>query len=268
MRAHLLFSKRIGFFLAVGAIVLHSSPVRAQSSNACADCAPGPHFVDNCSHLNETAIAMSGAVVGIDLTLNGQADLNLVLRPCDGPAGLLVMDRHQPGSSSAWFPALSCSPGGHNCIMQVEMVSMCLTNGSVTLRAGQSQGQGASLSQTRGAIHEDAANPALARSFFEVFFEVDLGGGNYAYNQTPLLVEEMITCVPPAGIYRHVITAPIPLFSAPVGGVHVANLVTADHIVNVTVPALSQWGMVVMLLLVLSAGTVVVMRRRAGMCET
>ena len=71
-------------------------------------------------------------------------------------------------------------------------------------------------------------------------------------------------CVPPGpAIYALVTPGPIMLFSQPVGGVPVAQLVTGGH--AVAVPTVTEWGMAVMTLLVLSAATVVLMRRRRAL---
>jgi hypothetical protein len=84
----------------------------------------------------------------------------------------------------------------------------------------------------------DPDKDGWATSAFDVFFEVSGAGlTEPVYNTTPLQVQTEIDCVPPQGNYIHVITNPIPLYTA--GGVHVANLVTARHI---TYPDQFTWA--------------------------
>src|SRR5262249_51328396 len=83
----------------------------------------------------------------------------------------------------------------------------------------------------KGAIAEKTTDPTLADSFFDVFCEIDMGGGNRFYNQTPLRVTATIDCVPPNKIYFHPVNICIPLYTSPVPGqgIHVGNLVSARH---------------------------------------
>ena len=68
-------------------------------------------------------------------------------------------------------------------------------------------------------------------SFFDMFFEIHLGGGNYVYNHVPSPAQAKILCVPPDNLYTH-IPGCLPLFDRPLGvpgPLLVANLITLDH---------------------------------------
>ncbi len=230
----------------MGVLVLGTAPVRAADA-VCAQCGPGDHWTDTCAAGPDT-IADQSALIGIDLDLDCITDSTLTLRTCGTD---LVVNRG--------------APVGHN--IPTEMVDLCLTGGGgITMIAGAGLGQGGVLAATTGSIDE-TTDPAIATSTFDVFFEIDLGGGNFAYNQTPLVVSADITCVPPVATYIHP-TGCLPLFDAPTGGTLVANLVSARHIVNKkspdnpNIPTLSEWGVVVMTLVLLAAGTIVFGRIR------
>lgn len=90
--------------------------------------------------------------------------------------------------------------------------------------------------------------------------------GTLLYNQSPLQISAVIDCVPPqSAAYIHP-TGCLPLFDSPTDpkATHVANLVSGQHLVNsAEIPAVSQWGLIVMALLLLTAGTIVIRRLRA-----
>ena len=191
----------------------------------CDDCGPGEHWIDSCPGGNDNM--PSAAIIGLDLNFDCEVDLSLVLF---GPVSIW---RAPSSDVSVVFPDVAIADG-HRDVIDTEMVSLQLTNvaAGITLRAGVDMGVVGFLPPTRGVIVEQPGSKALADSFFEVFFEVDFGGGNYAYNHTPLKVEAEITCVPPVARYIHP-QGCIPLFDIPVGLAGtprlVANLVTADH---------------------------------------
>lgn len=213
---------------------------------ACEQCGPGSGWIDSCPGGIDT-ISDQAALVGIDLNLDCSTDTNMVLSSC----GDMVVNR-------------TAGSGG---VINTMMVDLCLSGQGVTLVAGAGNGQGGVLSATSGQIVEDPSDDKVGHSSFDVFFEIDLGGGNFVYNQTPLTVEADITCVPPVALYVHP-TGCVPLFDAPMGGTQVANLITAKHSVNKTapqnphIPTLSEWGVVVMVLLLIGAGTIVFGRMR------
>jgi hypothetical protein len=146
-------------------------------------------------------------------------------------------------------------------VIDTEILSMCLTGSGFTLRAGL--GQGGVISRSLGAVAEQPDNPTLAESFFDVFFEVQTPQGPL-YNQTPLRLASVINCVPPKAAYIHP-TGCLPLFTSPIPGqgAHVANLVSAQHNVNIPItPTLTEWGLIILVLLIVFSTWVVLRRRR------
>lgn len=188
----------------------------------CVDCGPGPHWIDLPLCPAGDDYMPSGALVGVDTNLDCVRDMNLVM------GGPVRVRRSAPRDDSANYPGTR-PVDGHFDVIDTEIIAMTLTGSGVTLVAGAGLGS-IPLAPTRGNFAEQPGNPNLADSFFDVFFEVDLGGGNRLYNQTPLLLESVIDCVPPHAIYAHP-TICIPLYTSPIAGqgVHVANLVTANH---------------------------------------
>jgi hypothetical protein len=196
------------------------------ATSRCGQCGPGPHWVDGCGAGTDTVIDNS-ALVTIDTNFDCLPDVTLSLSGC----GAMVVNKFGPADDSGFFPGLR-PVDGHLDVIDTEMKALCLAGGGATLSAGAGMGQGGILGPTLGAIAEHPGDPALADSFFDVFFEVDLGGGNLLYNQTPLRVEADITCVPPRATYRHP-PGCFPLYTSPIPGqgVHVANLINANHFV-------------------------------------
>ncbi len=189
-----------------------TTAARRGQGAACSLCSKGDHFVDTCLAGQDTVSDHRG-LVGIDYTLDCVVDTNLIMEPCDAPDDVLVIDRSDPVNH--WI--------------DTEIVSMCLKSGDVQLKAGL--GQGGIVSPSLGSIVEQFDDPARAYSFFDVFFEVDLGGGNFVYNHSAARIESKIDCIPPRARYIKP-TGCVALYTDPVGGVHVANLVTADHRAN------------------------------------
>jgi len=194
--------------------------------NPCAKCPPGEHWVDQCPGGMETM--PSGALAGIILGSDDCAaqPMDLVM------SGPITIRRTVAMEDSIHFPGVSMLPK-HLDVIDTEIVAMELTGGGVTLRAGAGfrQGphtaQGAGLAASLGVIVELAEprpDPVLADSFFDVFFEIELEGGGFAYNQQPLRVASVISCVPPVATYLNV-QACIPLYSSPTGGTFLGLLV-------------------------------------------
>ncbi|MEE9293718.1 MAG: nidogen-like domain-containing protein [Phycisphaerae bacterium] len=174
----------------------------------CQHCGPGPHWIDTCPAGHDRL--PSGAVVGVDRDGDCIVDMNLVM----------------------FGPAEVARGAGSPHSIPTEMVAMKLTGGGVVLRAGYGGGigPGAPLGPSLGSIIEDGGDPSLGDSSFDILFELDLGGGLFAYNQVPLSLTASIECVSPNRIYSHP-RGCFPLFDSPIPGVgrFVANLVTADH---------------------------------------
>jgi hypothetical protein len=202
----------------------------------------------------------SEARVGIDLNLDNFADIQLVL------TGAAMINRSGPLNASVNFPSVT-GPAGHAGpdVIDTEIISMTLVGDGATMKVGTASGTALAIQPTLGAIAEVASNPSLGDSFFDIFLELDLGGGQRVYNQVPHRFQAYIHCVPPLTIYFLQGTTPISLYSAPSGGTEVARLITARHSTygkGTTIPTVSVWGAAAMALLVLAAGTIVVMRRR------
>ncbi len=189
-----------------------------EADKPCEDCGPGPHWVDQCPGGADNM--PTGGVIGVDLDGDCQADVNAVL---NGPAHVI---RSFPLDDSLQFPGLR-PLDLHRDVLDTEIIAMQLTGGGVVLRAGGGMGQGG-LRRSLGAIAELPADPNLADSFFDVFFELDLGGGQFAYNLEPLTVRTRIDCVPPQAVYFHQVGC-VALYDSPFGGEKVANLVSAKH---------------------------------------
>ena len=225
------FKRIIGITVICTGLVLFMQTYTPAQDDPCSECGPGAHWVDTCNE-GQDQMASNSALVGIDINLDCSVDLNLILTPCAEPDNLLVIDRSDPLDDSTNFPGTR-DVDQHLDVIDTEIVEMCLTNGLVTLRAGK--GQGGVVEQSLGTIAEQSNDDTLAESFFDVFFEVDLGFGNLLYNQTALRVsvgQKLISCVPPQTTYLHP-TGCVPLYTSPtVGeGILVANLIDAQHIV-------------------------------------
>jgi len=212
---------------------------------ACESCPPGAHFVDGCMAAVDQ-MSNSDAMVSMDVTLDCVADMNAVQMPCMMPAGLLVVARGEPRDDSANFPGLR-PMDGHLDVVDTEVLSACLMGGGGVLRIGM--GQGGIIRPSMGAIAELPGNPAFAESFFDIFFEIDLGGGMFAYNQMPLRMTANIDCVPPSAVFMSEPGICLELFTSPAPGAgeHIGNLLTAEHGVNNGGPTPTEsvsWGRV------------------------
>jgi hypothetical protein len=199
---------------------LQLATIAGAQQEPCTECGLGPHWIDQCATGQDDM--PSGAVVGIDLNLDCVADVSMLL---SGPATVTHSD---PLDDSAQFPG-SSTIDGHLDVIDTEMVSMNLIGSGVTLVAGADLGQGGVLAPSLGAIIEQQADPAIAESFFDIFFEVEFGGGTYAYNHVALRVVSTIDCLPPNTNYIYPAGC-LPLFDSPVfgTGTHIANLITAN----------------------------------------
>ena len=260
--------------LACATVVLLTTVPGSAQGLPCTQCPEGPHWVDDCGVPagGEDNIANHGAVVGLDTDLDAEClpDQSFVLRPCQDTQ-LFVLRSAPMDVSLIWPSPIPIYGGGsaddHLDVIDTEIISACLTDGSVTMRigAGSETPPQPELLPTEGAIVEDPADNTLANSFFEAYFEIELADGTLLYNHLadPLHVHAVINCVEPQGRYFHPVDICIPLYTDPVAGAHVANLVEADHGVNEdTVPSVSHWGLIVMALALLTAGAIVLGRRR------
>ncbi len=203
------------------AVVLTSLTTNRASAQACG---PGNHWVDTCPAGTDN-MPDTGALVGIDIDLDCVEDLSLVLR---GPVDI---DRSSPLDDSTNFPGTR-PVDGHLDVIDTEIVSMTLTGGGVTLRVGvNTPGINPAVPNTFGAVAEQPADPALAESFFDVFFEVAGVPGGPVYNHTALRIDAAppIEFVPPDTVYLHPSPLCLPLYDDPVAGTLLYNLVEANH---------------------------------------
>jgi hypothetical protein len=175
--------------------------------------------------------------------------------------GLVAILRSAPLAASVNFPSVTGPPGHAGPdIIDTEIVAMSLSGGGAVLRAGTITTQ--PVTRSFGAIAEASGDNKLADSFFDVFFELDLGGGQFGYNQTALHVEDPhISCAPPAALFAGPSELSMSIFSQPSGGVEIARITLVNH--SLFIPTISEWGVAVMTLLILSAATVVLIRRRS-----
>ena len=141
---------------------------------------------------------------------------------------------------------------------------MSLTGSGVTIVAGAGQGQGGSLSASNGVIAESLTDPTQAESFFDCFFEAYING-QYVYNHVPIRIESVIDRFPP---YNQTFTFSgcVGAYSSPDSGqgLLLGNITGIDLTIMEPnpIPTVSEWGMLILGLLLLMAGTVAVIRRR------
>ena len=190
---------------------------------AAAQCGPGSHWVDGCP-AGVDNWGWTGALVGIDTDLDCWRDMNLVL------GGPVQVNRTASMDDSVNFPGTRLIDG-HLDVIDTEIVSMNLTGVGATLRAGAGTGVGPNgglLKASKGVIAELLTDDTRAQSHFEVYFELDMGGGIYLYNHDPLIITSIIDRVPPQERYIHPVVC-LFLYTDPVGGTHYNNFVTAWH---------------------------------------
>lgn len=147
-------------------------------------CGPGPHWVDKCPA--GTDGAPSTAVVTIEI-------------PCGGASQKVILRGPTKIERQAGVPH----------IIDTEIVSMVLTGGGgggITLRAGVNEGVS---TPTLGKI-EELANPALAKAFFDVYFEIDTPLGTL-HNRIPHHMEAIIDRVPPIRVWHFPIDGAPPI---------------------------------------------------------
>jgi len=280
------------YFNVVGVLLvcvgIGSFPKAVQATVACSACAPAANWVDSCQ-AGDDVLNLTWAQVGIDLNLDGVTEQRIML------SGPVTVRRAAP-------------VGTNPATIATEIISMNLTGGGVTLRAGtQTSGINPAVLATTGLVTEQTGDNTKADSSFNVFFQVDLGGGVVLYNHNALQVAATISCDPPSVTYAKVGTQAISLFTTPTAGTEQARVNTVYHStidqiptgaccrdnnrcdVGLTqaecqaisgfyegdgtttcrhaadgrcIPTLSAWGVAVMTLLVLTAATIVLIRRR------
>ena len=164
-------------------------------------CGPGPHWIDQCPG-GQDFFANAQATIGLDLladgNLDGLVDMTYVLT---GPA---TVSRSSSVDDSMSYPGTRFIDG-HLDVIDTQIASMVLTGGGVTMIAGADQGvgPGIGLPPTLGNIAEQNPDNSLGDSFFEVWFELDLGGGTYAYNTVPATLDAVLDRVPIDATYLY-----------------------------------------------------------------
>src|SRR5262249_9676492 len=157
-------------------------------SPPCSECGSGPHWIHNpnCPPGGKGSDTVSsGATVGIDFNGDCIADQVLTL------GGPVTIGKRGPADDSANFPGTR-PVDGHIDAIDTQISAMMLPGGGVTLRAGPYSGSAQPLQPSLGAVAEKPSNPNLADSFFDVFVEVDFGGGSRGYNTTPIRMAQTI----------------------------------------------------------------------------
>lgn len=190
--------------------------------NADPICGPGPHWIDTCAGGDDL---ITGTVGIHTIEIFGFGIITASL----SQQGDFIVSRSNPLDDSAQFPGLR-PVDGHLDVIDTEIVELTLSGGGITMTVGSPFNP--VLTPTLGAIVEDPGDPLLGDSFFDVFFELDLGGGFLVYNQTAVRMGSTIPSVPPdLGLFPYLGTdLPIALFDAPAGGNQVGRLLEATHI--------------------------------------
>lgn len=238
----------LGVFLAV--LLGFSGPAGAQCPPTCG---PGDHWIDTCE--SDTKILITRADLTLDIDLDNVGDLDITLI---GPTVVFWGD-----------PIDTPDPldPGHNNQLDSEMVSMNLVGDGFILNAGDGIGnnQNDGPLHSPGTIIEQPGNPALADNCFSVFFEILNTPFGRLHNNTGALMAATIDRMQPViGTTYPGANLPFPLFDD--NNVLVAQIVdNAAHTIQgceEEIPTVSEWGLIIMALLALTAGTIVFARRR------
>jgi hypothetical protein len=220
-------------------------------------CGPGPHWIDECSS-GGLDIMESGALVGVNFNL---ANCNLPAEVSISLSGPVTV--HRQGSQDIAVAIGPCPAivDGHMDVIPTEIISMNLTGSGFTLIVGHSAAP--ELQHSLGYVVEKPDDNTLGCSFFDVFFKIITPNGPL-YNQSPLKLEALIDQVPPVVTFSPSGDICIGLYTSPIygEGMLVANLVQAQHTVGPSIiPTLSQWGLIILSLVMLTLGVVYLKRR-------
>ena len=171
---------------------------------------PGDHWIDTLPA--GVDIMPAEAHLGIDTDLNGVPDFNVLL------TGPMQQNRSDPKDDSLTYPGTRALDG-HLDVIDTELVSMSLTGGGWTLRAGTGQGL---ATASYGNIAEQPGDAAWGDAFFDVFFEIDGTPSGTIHNKAALRIEAEVDRMPYAAIFDLVLAQPLPLYDT--NDEHVANL--------------------------------------------
>ncbi|HUU85149.1 MAG TPA: IPTL-CTERM sorting domain-containing protein [Phycisphaerae bacterium] len=246
-----------GLVVACALMALALAPAATASDPDCSKCSRelnGENWVETCAPgIDE--IGTSTIKVGVSTDLDCVAETFLEF------SGPFVVQRGTP-------------VGG---VIATEIVEMQLSadGGSLILRAGTTLAP--YLPPSVGQIVDNG--DGTARAYFEVYFQIEYGEGLFGYNKVPLIIRETVPleCLPPDRDFQPNPDAPyfdptcIPLWDTPGdGGVQIGNLTVGEEDLAPqhdayfrAIPTVSQWGLIVLGLLVLTAGAVIVHRRRS-----
>jgi len=193
------------FMMALGLAALLSMTISSPAFAVPAElCGPGQHWIETCPP-NATSAFPSIATIGIDINLDNITDITVLMW---GPTTIFIKG---PSDVSLLYPGLR-PLDTHLDVIDTEMVSLSLVGGGLTMVAGD--GTGNLLSNgplySPGAIAELPADPSLASSFFDVFFELQ-GPFGTLHNLTPLRFESEIGHLPPSSSNLYNSSGPISL---------------------------------------------------------
>lgn len=165
-------TKRLNLFYRIPGLV----SLLAVSAMAGAVCPPGSNWVATCgAGTYDVSAIFSNSLqleAGVAASLGLPATIPLV--QFTGDTTLIVSP-----------------PVGNTLAVDVHSIYATQIGGSAILRVGTGQG----LQPSGGTITEESGTPALADSFFDIFFEIDFG--NVAlHNTTPLHLTSVLTELP------------------------------------------------------------------------
>jgi len=153
---------------------------------------------------------------------------------------------------------------GHFDVLDAEIVAMDFDNGAESAVIGAGRGQNGDLQASLGVIAESLLDPSAAESFFDIFAEAYING-IYVYNQSAARLEAEISEYPPYNS-TYTFTGCLPAFTSPIPGqgIQVGNITQVELTVGaeVSVPTMSQWGLLILALMVIALGTVAIVYRQ------
>lgn len=206
-------------------------------------CGHSQHWVDGCVAPGLDS-RQAEAIVEMDLDFDCITDTQLIL------SGPTKVQRQGSSDASVNFPGeFGSAVDEHIDVIDTEIISMSLTGGGATFTAGLGFTPGGDqLNPSLGVVVEQAGDPVLADAFFDVFFEIDPGGGAYMYNHLPLRLQSVIKSVPPENQPYVIGPLCLPVFdrSTSVGAVLVGNITGMQHTIvpPSSIPALGPAGLI------------------------
>lgn len=180
-------------------------------------CGPGAHWVDACP----------GGVDLFPLT-QGQHTVDI---------GGQIFTLLTTGPATVWRGPGTTVPDHH---IDTEMASLTLTGGGLTLTAGDGIANGLNDGPfySPGRITEQGGNPALADSFFDIFFQITGTPFGPLHNVTPCRMQSVIDRVAPSiGTTYICDTSGVPIDLLDDNNIVRGRLLSTDHtIISEPVP--------------------------------